>query len=80
MAKQNKSRLPKETQEQIVDRWLKGSAGTFAVTDRDAAFADIGNELIVNLQGVYYTRYFLPDQQPRYVVLEWDDSGNQAIL
>lgn len=78
MAKQNIARLPKETNRQVVDRWLKGSAGPWAV-DREIAFADVGNDLIINLEGVYYTRYFLHDAQPRYVVLEWDDSGNEAI-
>lgn len=80
MAKQNKYRLPKETDEQVVNRWLKGSAGPWCGLDRDAAFADIGNDLILNVGGVYYTRYFLPDAQPRYVVLEWDDSGNETVL
>ncbi len=74
------ARKSKETDEQIVNRWLKGAIKNFSYD----VFTTLGWEpgqvshitLIQLGQDVHYERFHVSGG---YIVIEWDDDGNVCL-
>ena len=64
--------------EQILRQWHLGSAAGSVNVDREEAFKTVGNSLILNVNGWHYEKYQVPGTKS-YVVLAWDDHGNEII-